>query len=237
MGAPSSSADDVSYLVALGRRDGFTPRKRARFLDRLACGAVVSAAARYAGISPGAAYRLRARCYLFSAAWDAAIELARAPLADALYERAVLGVTSTYFRDENTGEIHRHAHDNRLAFAVLTRLDAHARAARHALRQEDGADEEVEIADNIRAHWDAFLLALDRADEDALMAIAEGHSPPAPEDGDEDEDGDAAPLFYAPKDDGDDAPQAAGDHPPTHRGLSALREGKSSYAPPRQDAP
>lgn len=102
------------------RKTGIRGRQ-ALFLDRLSEGAVVSAAANAAGISPSSAYRMRARCPYFAAGWEAAISLARAPLADSLYERAVMGVTATYRRDGP--EVYRHAHDNRLAMSVLARLD------------------------------------------------------------------------------------------------------------------
>ncbi len=56
------------------------------------------------------------------ASWDAACEIARAPLADALYEKALDGVTETITKD---GEVvaTRHRFDSRLSIAVLHRLD------------------------------------------------------------------------------------------------------------------
>ncbi|MCM8556440.1 hypothetical protein [Sphingomicrobium sediminis] len=116
------------------RSDGFSPIRRAFFLARLAEGAVVTAAARHVGVSPPTAYGWRNRDEYFAAGWEAALELARQPLADALYERAVLGVTAHMRRDADTGEIVKEGHDNRLAMQVLTRLDARRRAAGWAFK-------------------------------------------------------------------------------------------------------
>ena len=109
-------------LPSIGRRDGWTPFARRLFLEVLAETGRVSQACEYAQLTKQSAYALRARDPLFAASWDAACELARAPLADALYERALDGVTETITRD---GEVvaERHRHDSRLSIAVLHRLD------------------------------------------------------------------------------------------------------------------
>ncbi|MEO7409958.1 MAG: hypothetical protein ABIU10_01375 [Sphingomicrobium sp.] len=131
----SAEPDDDPSGIAIIRHDGWTPFLRRLFLDTLAESGRVTRAAEYCRMSPQSAYSLRHRDPVFAASWDAACELARAPLADALYERAVDGVTDVVRRD---GEIvaERHRHDSRLSIAVLHRLDkrcdlARLRGARH----------------------------------------------------------------------------------------------------------
>lgn len=128
-----SSSPDAKAPPA--RFDGWTPFARKLFLSVLADTGRISLACEYTQRSRQSAYALRARDPIFAASWDAACELARAPLADALYERALDGVTETVTRN---GEViaERHRHDNRLSIAVLHRLDkrcdrAEERGARH----------------------------------------------------------------------------------------------------------
>ena len=108
--------------TAICRRDGWTPFARRLFLEVLAETGRVSRACDFAGLSVSSAYALRHRDPIFAASWDAACELARTALADALYERALDGTTETITRN---GEViaERHRHDSRLSIAVLHRLD------------------------------------------------------------------------------------------------------------------
>lgn len=96
---PPSEDNNSSDLNTPGRRDGWTPFARRLFLSVLAETGRVSRACNYAQLSPQSAYALRHRDVLFAAGWDAACALAREPLADALYEQAVDGVTETIRRD------------------------------------------------------------------------------------------------------------------------------------------
>jgi len=142
------------------RRDGWTPFARRLFLEVLAETGRVSRACEYAQLTPQSAYALRARDPLFAASWDAACELARAPLADALYERALDGVTETLTRD---GEVvaERHRHDSRLSIAVLHRLDKRC-------------DRAVELGSQhlpILRHWDEWLTLVGRGEEQAAQAL------------------------------------------------------------------
>ena len=89
------NSPEAEPLPAPSRRDGWTPFARRLFLEVLAETGRVSRACEYAQLTKQSAYALRARDPLFAASWDAACELARAPLADALYERALDGVTET----------------------------------------------------------------------------------------------------------------------------------------------
>ncbi|WP_265562049.1 hypothetical protein [Sphingomicrobium arenosum] len=216
---------------------GFTPIRRAFFLDRLAEGAVVSAAARAAGVSPTAAYNHRNRDPLFAAGWEAALELARAPLADALYERAVLGVTATYFRDPDNGEVHRHHHDNRLAATVLARLDARARAA------DDRPQDEAHHWRNILPFWADYTEYIAIDDRTACARILLGlRPPPSLLVGAENAlfDGRAVDeverLYAEPLEADADNDCARQIDPPTHRQLSQPAEGDLSYSVPQGDA-
>jgi hypothetical protein len=136
---------------ALGRErrsDGFTPDRQVAFLAALARCGVAADACRAVGISRDTAYRLRssARGRAFALAWDAAILISRGRLGDELQSRALNGVVDKIYRNgELWGE--RHRHDNRLAMAVLTRLD----------RQAEGLGEGASTARAIAQEWDQFL--------------------------------------------------------------------------------
>lgn len=143
-----------------GRRDGWTPFARRLFLEVLAETGRVTTACEFAQLTKQSAYALRARDPLFAAGWDAACELARAPLADALYERAVDGVTETITRN---GEVvaERHRHDSRLSIAVLNRLDKRC-------------DRAAELGSGHLAlvrRWDEWLALVGRGDDKAAEAL------------------------------------------------------------------
>jgi hypothetical protein len=103
---------------------------------------------------------------LFAAGWDAAAELARAPLADALYEKALEGVTDTITKD---GEVvaTRHRFDSRLSIAVLHRLD------KRCDRAEERGSKHLALV----AHWDEWLSLVGKGEEEGARAILE----PAPD--------------------------------------------------------
>jgi hypothetical protein len=127
--APDRRALIAHHMTALedladpaSRVDGWTPFARKLFLQLLAETGRVTRACEFAGLSKQSAYSLRARDPVFAAGWDAACELARMPLADALYEQALDGLTETITRD-NGSTLTRHKYDSRLSIAVLNRLD------------------------------------------------------------------------------------------------------------------
>lgn len=106
------------------RAGGWTPARIRTFLTILADCGVVGDAARAAGMSRRSAYRLRnsAEGRAFHLAWSAAQQLARRRLADDVQSRAVHGCVDLIVSDGKVvGE--RHRFDNRLAMAVLARLD------------------------------------------------------------------------------------------------------------------
>jgi len=105
------------------RADGWTPERKLTFLEILAATGVVADAARAAGMSVQSAYALRnsARGRAFHVAWRAAQMLAYRRVADELLSRALSGVVDVVVHDGVVSE--RHRFDNRLALALLTRLD------------------------------------------------------------------------------------------------------------------
>jgi hypothetical protein len=136
-----------------GRSDGWTPFARRFFLQTLAETGRVTEACRWAQLSKQSAYALRARDPVFAAGWDAACEIARTQLADALFEKAIDGVTETIVKD---GEIvaERHRFDSRLSIAVLHRLD------KRCDRSIELGSEHLAVVRN----WDEFLAHIGRCD-------------------------------------------------------------------------
>lgn len=142
--------------------NGWTPERKALFLDRMACHGNARAACRAVGLSAEAAYKLRRRDPLFARAWAAALVLARENGEQVLGERAIEGVEEEiYYRGELIGT--RRRFDSRLLLAHLARLD---RLAGDGAASEDAGrfDEIVAcIADG------SAELPLER---DAAMAMA-----------------------------------------------------------------
>jgi len=101
----------------------------AKFLETLAETGIVLDACDAACKSSTAAYALRRRDPLFAAAWETALRPARDRLADTLLGRSLEGNVEQIIKD---GEIvaEKHYIDNRLALAVLKRLDQRIEAAR-----------------------------------------------------------------------------------------------------------
>lgn len=106
------------------RHDGWTPEKIYTFLMTLADTGCVADAARAATMSVQSAYRLRNRVEgrAFNYAWEAALQIAKRQIADALIGRAVRGCVDVVTRN-GVVVAERHRFDNRLSMAALTRLD------------------------------------------------------------------------------------------------------------------
>lgn len=101
---------------------GWTPQRKARFLDHLSVKGNVRAACARVGLSPEAAYRLRRRDEEFGRAWIAALGLARARSEQVLADRAIDGIEEAiYYRGELVGT--RRKFDTRLLLSHLARLD------------------------------------------------------------------------------------------------------------------
>lgn len=132
-GEPGLLSDKLAQGTGTGpagrklRHDGWTAEKVRVFLLTLAATGVVADACRACGMSRDAAYERRNSTAgrAFALAWEAALALARPAMADELASRARHGTIERVYRN---GELvaERHRHDNRLAMAVLTRLDRQA---------------------------------------------------------------------------------------------------------------
>ena len=139
------AADPLGRAI---RHDGLTPARQRAYLVALGHCGVVADACRAAGVGRDSVYDLRNRAggRAFALAWDAALLIARPRMGDELISRAMNGVVDRIYRNgELWGE--RHRHDNRLAMAVLTRLD----------RQAAGMGEGAAVARTIAQEWDQFL--------------------------------------------------------------------------------
>lgn len=142
------------------RADGWTPFSRRLFLEVLAETGRISTACEYTRLSRQSAYALRARDPLFAAGWDAACEIARAPLADDLYEKARDGVTDTITKDGQVVAT-RHRFDSRLAIAVLNRLDKRCDRA-----QEQGSKHLAVVQ-----RWNEWIGMIGRGDDGGALAL------------------------------------------------------------------
>ena len=101
---------------------GWTPERKALFLDLLSHKGNVRAAAARVGLSREAAYKLRRRDPLFARGWAAALSLAREACVEVLADRAIDGVEEKIFY---RGELidTRRKYDSRLLLAHIARLD------------------------------------------------------------------------------------------------------------------
>ena len=104
------------------RHDGWTPERKALFLETLAATGNVRAACKRVGLSREAAYRLRRREALFARGWDTALLVARDLTAETLGDRAIDGIEEDiWHRGELVGTKRRY--DTRLLLAHMARLD------------------------------------------------------------------------------------------------------------------
>jgi hypothetical protein len=187
---------DQTPIPSTIRHDGWTPARKAQFLDHLAHDGAVRAACGRVGMSREAAYQLRRRDAAFARAWDAALVLARAVSAEVLECRAIHGVEEdVWYRGELVGT--RRKYDSRLLLAHMARLD---KAAEDASARHDAArfDELLALVggenEEDRSDCDDEGLILDRdvylelAVEDAEVAFEEAWAAEHPEGGNEDED-------------------------------------------------
>jgi hypothetical protein len=170
LAAQATAPDDpASPRVRRMRIDGFTGDKQVVFLECIAEGLTVGEAAVRAKISVTTAYNYRNRRAgrAFNIAWEAASRRARRPLADHLHDRSVRGQTDTVRDKEGALVGTRHRHDNRLAMAMLTRLDKKAEAYR----------EDERLVTVIAEEFEEMLDAIEAGNDDAEDFI-ESHRPP-----------------------------------------------------------
>lgn len=168
---PAADAPPAFDPVRIGYRGaGWTPDRQDEFIAALAECGCVEHAARAAGMSASAAYRLRARpdAQSFRAAWDHAIEFAVQRLADATLSRAIHGTARpVFYKGEQIGE--RRYYDERLAMFILR------------LRDPSRFGSWIDRVEGVERHPDAAAIGLARAavraDQDAC-ADAEGAARP-----------------------------------------------------------
>ena len=89
----------VALITGFGtRRDGWTPARRAEFLESLCEKADVARACARVGLSRQAAYKLRRRDPVFALAWDVSVQVAHQAkvqrMVDALPERTLRTLSS-----------------------------------------------------------------------------------------------------------------------------------------------
>jgi hypothetical protein len=156
---------DSEGMIPSRRQDGWTAARQRDFLCAIAEGATVEKAAAGVGLSWQSAYSLRQRAAgaVFALGWAAALLLQRQKLADELTRRAFDGQTDTLTRADGS-EVTRHRHDNRLALALLTRLDRHAEAT----------TPELEAARLAAGEWQRYLdlVAADASPAQAGLFLA-----------------------------------------------------------------
>ena len=106
------------------RADGWSVAAQRAFCMAIAEGRPVEAAARALGLSGSSAYAFRTTAggAAFAAGWAAAQLAWRQRLADLIVARIVDGQTVTITMPDGSKR-ERHSYDNRLAMAMLTRLD------------------------------------------------------------------------------------------------------------------
>jgi hypothetical protein len=174
------------------RNDGWTPDRQARFLAAIAEGHLVRDACAMVGLSVTSAYAFRRRAggAAFALGWAAANLHAREVLADTLLARAVEGQVETITRGDGS-VVERHRYDNRLAQAMLTRLDRLAAAdpatpAAASLAADapaaPAAIDPLRAARGVAAGFDAYLdlIASDAGPARTQLFVAGAVRPAAP---------------------------------------------------------
>jgi hypothetical protein len=123
------------------RHDGWTVQKQGEFIEALSLCGIVLRAADTVGMNAASAYKLREAegAESFAAAWDAAVRMGSAQLADIAMDRAINGVAIPhYYKGQMVGE-HRW-YDNKLLMFML----------RHTHTQKFGRfAEEVQMVEQI----------------------------------------------------------------------------------------
>jgi hypothetical protein len=123
-------AEALADCASATRHDGWTRECKVTFCEVLAITGRVIEALDAVNKSANTAYAQRRRDPLFAAAWELALTEARHRLADALLTRAFDGTHVVTNGPDGACTGHRVLHDNRLALALLRRLDRLAETGR-----------------------------------------------------------------------------------------------------------
>ena len=167
--AMATDLEDSFFETRRLRHDGWNGVKMASFCGRLAETGIVTFACREAGMSAQSAYGLRHRNPLFAKAWELALSMARDRLADELLARSLKGGAEQLLKD-GCIVAERHTFDNKLAFAILRRLDRRAELGT-TFRTPVAADI-PRIAPAAEGKWQELLDALsEERDGDALALL------------------------------------------------------------------
>jgi hypothetical protein len=158
------------------RHDGWSAQKQADFIEALSATGMVLRAAEKVGMNAASAYRLREAegAESFAKAWDAALRIGSAQLADIAMDRAINGIAIPhYYKGEKVGE-HRW-YDNKLLMFMLrhtnsqkfgphsAELDLAERIAREEAAAEAKRLEQLERAEALLAQTEAELEELETA--------------------------------------------------------------------------
>jgi hypothetical protein len=170
---PSLYSEALAHCATATRHDGWTRDAKVTFCEVLAITGRVVEALDAVNKSGNTAYAQRRRDPLFARAWALALAEARHRLADSLLARALDGTRVIELNPAGEVVRERHIDDNRLAFAVLRRLDRLAEGAHPSGRfHRPAADND---AQSLLATLDDALGQLLTSDEPA--ETHETHTP------------------------------------------------------------
>jgi hypothetical protein len=163
----------VVVAALRGRRDGWTVARQRVFLEVLADTGRVSEAARRAGMSRVAAYRLRRHPAAadFAYGWDLAVLEAMRRVEEVALERALWGEEEALLRDGVVVAVRRRPCDVRLLVKMLERADGYA----------SGCQPERAQHQQFRVQLDALVDRSDLAglEDEAPLAVAGPEQVPA----------------------------------------------------------
>jgi hypothetical protein len=158
------AGDRVVPLKAKARRDGWTVRRRAKFLEVLKLSCNVTAAAESVRLSITGAYDLRRRDAAFAAEWKAALEQGYSELEMLLLRQSIHGSETTETLDDGLPDgrkrvktVHSYPH------ATALRLLLAHRQSVDAYREEQGIERPG--SDAVKAEIERRFAAL-RPDDD-----------------------------------------------------------------------
>ena len=142
--APGPETGIVPFKPEPSRKvGGWNAARQRLYIETLAETGSVHLSARAAGLSARSAYALRVRSPAFSAAWDAAQQLAVGRLSALAFDRAIHGrVEQVYHHGELVGE--KRVPSERLLMWLLSRLDPKRFALPWERDKDSAADPQAE---------------------------------------------------------------------------------------------
>ena len=142
---PASPDGVVPFKPEPSRKTGGWCGERQRlFIETLAETGSIHLSAKAAGLSARSAYALRVRSPAFSAAWDAAQQLAVGRLSALAFDRAIHGrIEQVYHQGDLVGE--KRVPSERLLMWLLARLDPKRFAAPWERQKDSAADPQGDV--------------------------------------------------------------------------------------------